>query len=102
MFDEEIPELKCPVDYDTVEIFIQVLKPAYDLTIQLQYSHSSIADLIPGIRHLQYLWENMNVENEFKEFSSILTLYLKTKFEYELNNSLYKVSFSLSNILSNQ
>lgn len=38
----------CPIPLRTVETYLQVLKPAYLLSVSLQKSKSSIADVIPG------------------------------------------------------
>lgn len=38
----------CPIDLNTIELYIQILKPAYLLSISFQNSNSSIADTIPG------------------------------------------------------
>lgn len=44
-FNEEIV---CPVDQQTIELYIQVLKPAYLLSISFQLASSSIAETVPG------------------------------------------------------
>lgn len=38
----------CPIDLNTIELYLQILKPAYLLSISFQNSNSSIADTIPG------------------------------------------------------
>jgi hypothetical protein len=49
LFDQNDPELRCPVDKKTVETYLQILKPAYTLNLFFQKSNSSISDTIIGI-----------------------------------------------------
>ena len=45
MFDSSAD---CPVGLDEVELYLQILKPVYLLSISFQNSHSSIADTFPS------------------------------------------------------
>ena len=47
-FSEDDPEKKCPVELDEIEVYLQILKPAYIFSISMQKNNSTIADLIPG------------------------------------------------------
>lgn len=40
--------VECPVPLETVEAYIQILKPAYLLSVSFQKRNSSIGDVIPG------------------------------------------------------
>jgi hypothetical protein len=84
--------LKCPVKRKTLEIYHQILKPAYELSISFQSSNSSICDVIPGLYHLIYEWENMDLINNEKRFCTLLISCLKKKFEFELNSDIYQVN----------
>lgn len=44
MFDEQ---LQCPVSKEKIELYLQILKPAYILSLKFQYHDSNIGDLIP-------------------------------------------------------
>ena len=48
LFDPENPELRCPVIRKDIEVYSQILKPAYILNINFQNNHSSIADTTIG------------------------------------------------------
>jgi hypothetical protein len=48
-FNQSDPEMRCPVDRETVEIYLQILKPAYILNVSFQNNHSSIADVVVGM-----------------------------------------------------
>jgi hypothetical protein len=84
--------IRSPIKRKTLETYHQILKPAYELSIGFQSSNSSICDVIPGIYHLIYEWENIDVENNEKEFCNLLIECLKKKFKFELNSDIYKVS----------
>ena len=49
-FDQNDQERRCPIPYDKIELYLQILKPLYLLNISLQSNHSTIADVIPGIK----------------------------------------------------
>ena len=51
-FKQNDPELKCPVPLNTIETYLQILKPLYLLNVSWQSSHSTIADTIPGNKML--------------------------------------------------
>ena len=73
----------------------KVLKPAYELSIGFQSQNSSIADVIPGIKTLLYVWEHMDGDLHVKNICKNLVMFLRTKFEFELNSPLYKVWVSV-------
>ena len=50
-FDQSDPEKSCPVSLETIETYLQILKPLYLLNVSFQSDHSTIADVIPGIEH---------------------------------------------------
>ena len=48
-FIESNPDKRCPVAIEKIELYLQILKPVYLLSIALQNNNSSISDTIPGI-----------------------------------------------------
>jgi len=48
LFDSNNADLACPIDLQTIETYLQILKPSYLLSVSLQSNFSSIADVIPG------------------------------------------------------
>lgn len=48
LFADENSELTCPIDLRTIELYLQILRPAYLLSLSFQLSSSSIADTIPS------------------------------------------------------
>ena len=85
----------CPVPLETVEIYLQIMKPAYDLSINLQYNDSTICDTLPSIYDLICTYETMIVGSEEKEFLELLVENIKLHFSYEMNSLIYKVKFCL-------
>ena len=50
-------ENECPIRIEVIESYIQILMPAYKLNLGFQSSFLSIADVIPGILRLKFIWE---------------------------------------------
>ena len=88
MFDGQNP---CPLAKEDIEIYLQILKPAYILSQQFQYNHSSIAEVIPNIKHLIFHLRQMEPPENEKKLCKYLVTALHEKFNYELNSNVYKV-----------
>ena len=74
-YDENI---ECPIHYETLETYIQILMPAYTFTLGLQKSRSSIADIIPGVLRLIHIWNKMEINDpEAKELCYVLIHFVK-------------------------
>ncbi len=84
-------EIGCPVSLEVIKSYIQILLPAYKANLGLQSLSSSIADVLPVVFRLQYIWEHMEVEQEQQELVYFLIIFLKRKFEFELASPVYKV-----------
>ena len=54
-------EIECPVDLQTIEIYHQILKPAYEFSIGLQGRKSSICDIIPSLHRIMFIWDNLEI-----------------------------------------
>jgi hypothetical protein len=91
MFNTDNPELKCPIDLKTIEIYIQILKPCYLASIHFQMPNSSIADTIPTILQLISTYKKLSVTGSYKTLCSHLIKTLEKKFFYELKSSVYQV-----------
>jgi len=83
MFNEDNP---CPIKLDDLEIYLQILKPAYILSQQFQYNHASIADVIPSIRQLMYQMKQMVLDENKKSLCNYIVTHLNEKFYFELNS----------------
>jgi hypothetical protein len=81
----------CPIDLETVELYLQILKPAYDLSITLQHDKCSITDTITAINILIVHWGTIEVPEYAKPFCQYLIDFVKIKFSQEFNNVIYKV-----------
>ncbi|CAF0896779.1 unnamed protein product [Brachionus calyciflorus] len=51
LFDSPDTELRCPIGRGEIELYVQILKPAYLLNVSFQSNHSSIAIIL---RHLSW------------------------------------------------
>jgi hypothetical protein len=86
-------ENRCSVDLRTVEIYLQILQPAYILSLQLQLNHLTIADIIPSVKKLIQTYIQMDLPETKKQLCNYLATALREKFYYELNSDAYKVLF---------
>lgn len=70
-----------------IDIYLQILKPAYFLTVSWQKETVTIADLLLGITKYIHDLERFDLEEITKRFYLILIKCIKDKFHYELNQS---------------
>ena len=56
-------DIVCPVSIQEIEICIQILMPAYWLTLVMQKNRSFITDIIPGILRLIHIWDKMELKD---------------------------------------
>ena len=99
-------DISCPVPLCDVEIYIQILMPAYICSLLFQHDFATIGMVIPNLMKLIYdlqLFEK-NLENkEHKDFCTSLIHFIKLKFKYEIESPVYKViQIFLSSKLLNQ
>jgi hypothetical protein len=83
---------KCPVSRIKLETYHQILRPLYEFNINLQYNISCIGDVLPGLYHLIYEWENMDLIGEPRRLYELLIEFLKKKLDFELKSPIYKVN----------
>ena len=88
-------ELKCPVSFEKIEIYLQILAPVYRVSLGFQKNGTSIADVIPSIRKLQSVWKTMNLSPTPKRLCHLLILTTDLKFDHELNSNIYMVKNSI-------
>ena len=87
-FNEDLP---CPINIETVEIYLQILTSAYKVSLGFQKNSSSISDLIPSFLKLLDIWAKLEVTPVAKRFCRLLISCVNHKFKYELNSSVYQV-----------
>ncbi|CAF0799022.1 unnamed protein product [Brachionus calyciflorus] len=94
LFVSENPDLRCPVSGQNIEIYLQILKPAYILNINFQNNHSSIADTTIGVLKLLDTFRRMVLDPVPRRLANLLiqTINRKFEFEFELQSPIYQVS----------
>ena len=97
IFNED--DLKCPISLFEVETYLQILAPAYRVSLGFQKNTSTIADVIPSILKLQSVWEKMNLSPTPKRFCNLLILTTQLKFDFEFNSDAYMVSYRFNNFI---
>ena len=66
---------------------MQILKPAFSLSLQFQLTNSSIADTLPNILKLISTYKTMNVPEPALDLCKYIATQLSHKFDYELNRT---------------
>ena len=89
-------ELTCPVSFETIEFYLQILWPAYKFTIGLQRTQSNISEVIPSLLFLFKTWDSLAQNKEFKPICEKLVFCFKQKFDFELNSGIYSVAALLN------
>ena len=84
--------LSCPIDLKTIEAYIQVLLPAYYVTLNWEKNHTSIADVTPAVLYLINEWDKLEVDDpKVKELCFFLIHFARQNFKFELESHLYQV-----------
>ena len=95
-YDKEafaLSDIDCPVDIKTIEIYIQILLPAHFTTLPWERNQASIADVIPSVLYLIYVWNKMEIEDiQARELCFFLIHFMREKFKHELESPVYQVS----------
>ncbi len=81
-FNQTDFDLACPVELEEVELYLQILAPAYFVSIGFQYSHSSLCYVLVAIKELRSNWETMDADEHGKELCKILIECLVKKFDF--------------------
>lgn len=85
-------DIKCPIKLDVIEMYIQVLMPAYLFTLGMEKNRSSIGDVIPAVLRLIHIWDKMEVNDaKVKELCFFLIHFTRIKYKYELESPVYQV-----------
>ena len=88
-FDED--ENQCPYDLKTIEMYHQILAPAYRVSLGFQKNSTSIAETIPYVLILIEKWKSLVLPLEPTKLCQLLISCLKSKFHCELNSPTYQV-----------
>ena len=68
-FDDEIV---CPVDLKSIEIYLQILNPAYRISLGFQKNSSTIADVLSYLLQLIEIWNKLDVPAAPKRLCKLL------------------------------
>ncbi|CAF1149830.1 unnamed protein product [Brachionus calyciflorus] len=91
------PDDPCPINLDVLELYLQILQPAFQFNLIMQKSKSSIADVLPALNIMLSKWNRMQVTGNYRELCDYLIAAFKHKFKDEINSSVYCVA-SLLNV----
>ena len=94
-FNDNFP---CDIDLKTTEIYLQILKPAYKLSIKFQKNSSNIADIIPNLLKLKEFWiklSSTSLPPSARRFCRLLVKCVDQKFNYDFNSNIHRVNIQL-------
>ena len=94
IFTDEFP---CPVKFEALELYLQILHPAFQFNLIMQRTTSTIADVLPALAIMTSKWSRMIVPSQYKQLCKNLILAFNKKFKYELESPIYCVA-SLLNV----
>jgi hypothetical protein len=93
-------ELSCPVSFEVIEIYLQILLPAFQfnfVNFVMQQTKSTIADVLPTLYIMLSKWKRMEMTGNYKSLCNNLIFSFKQKFKNEIESSVYTVA-SLLNV----
>ena len=82
----------CPVKLEALEIYIQILVPAFTFNLVMQRTNSSICDLLPTLTIMLSKWSRMKVPDKYRNLCKNLIIAFKHKFKEEMNSPIYAVA----------
>jgi hypothetical protein len=94
-FQHENPELRCPIEQGVIEVYLQILKPLYLLSLSFQRSGSSIADVVPGVLKCIDHLQRLQLSPLPKQLCAKLVSQLNHYFDFELNSPIYAAAMLL-------
>ena len=81
----------CPVDWNIIDTYLEILTPAYEFNLRLQRSNCSIGEVVPSICALTHVWQTMETTTSGKKLCDILVNEMNKRFSDELNSETYLV-----------
>jgi hypothetical protein len=89
LFERDDVPVKCPVELATVEIYLQILKPVYLLSLSFQRTNSTIGDVNPSILKCIDTLERMDVPTVPKQLCTKLVKSIRRYFDHELSSHVF-------------
>ena len=77
------PDAPCPVSLEVLELYLQILQPAFQFNLIMQKSKSSIADVLPALNIMLSKWNRMQVTGVYRQLCDNLIAAFKHKFKDE-------------------
>ena len=91
-----IPLPDCPLSFEMVEFYLQILLPAYRFIIGFQRTKANIAEVVPSLLVLFSIWNRLARNKRFKCICLKMIESFKLKFDYELKSNVYLVAALLN------
>lgn len=85
-------ESPCPVSFEDIELYLQILLPAFKFNLIMQKTKSTIGDILPTLNIMLSKWNRMEVTGKYKDLCNNLILAFQHKFKFELKSEIYAVA----------
>lgn len=85
-------EYPCPIKFEAIEIYMQILHPAFEFCLCMQYTSASISTVVPAVQIIISKLSRMILSPKYQPFVRNLIKAFKLKFDYELNSEVYAVA----------
>ena len=83
--------MTCPVNFEMVVFYLEILLPAYRFSIGLQRTNSNIGEVIPSLLYMFNIWNTLSSNLKYKTVCLKLIECFQTKFEFELNSEINEI-----------
>ena len=89
-------EFPCPLRFEALELYLQILYPALKFNLIMQRTTSTIADVLPTLMLMLSKWSRMIVPHRYKNLCINLIKAFRHKFGHELKCPVYNVAALLN------
>lgn len=86
----------CPLDFEKIKFYLQILLPAYRFTTSFQKTDANISQIVPALLAIIQTWSKFSFKKKFKTICKVMIESFEERFEYELNSNVHLVSSLLN------
>ena len=59
-------DLVCPVSYERIVVYLQILAPAFNFNLHMQKTTTSIGEVVPWLIRIIEIWSLFDVDEEME------------------------------------
>ncbi len=87
--------IEYPVSVEKLDVYINILRPAYETSLLFQHTKATIAIVVPQVLLLLAIWktlEELTFDQSVQDLCKLLIYKTKLKFKRELQSPIYHVN----------